>query len=125
MPGTASNAPSFAGAVVAMLNSARSPKILNAGTLLRLASLKRHARNACSMRRGSEPDTDVAFSVFPDCVRAMADGDPLVFRDFFKGLRLEAGRTASFMTNRTGVVSLVARPDGVRPVSYTHLDTVG
>src|SRR5664280_3507986 len=98
MPGTASNAASLSGAVVAILNIARSPKILNAGTLLRLASLKRHARNACSMRRGSDPDTDVAFSVFPDCVRAMADGDPLVFRDF-KSLRLETGRAASFMTN--------------------------
>src|SRR5580704_19181496 len=50
IPCTASNSASFFGAVVAILSSARSPMMRNAGTLLRLASLKRHARNDCSMR---------------------------------------------------------------------------
>ena len=50
MPCTANNSASFLGAVAAMLSSARSPNIRNAGILLRLASLKRHARNACSIR---------------------------------------------------------------------------
>ena len=51
MPCTANNSASFLGAVAAMVSSARSPKIRNAGTLLRLASPKRHERSACSIRR--------------------------------------------------------------------------
>ena len=67
MPCTASNSASLLGAVVAILSSARSPKIRNAGTLLRLASLKRHARNACSMRCCSDPVEDGTHSSWERC----------------------------------------------------------
>jgi hypothetical protein len=84
-------------------------------TLLRLASLKRHARSACSTRVCcSAPDADTTTSAFADRVLAVTDGDPLDLPDLFGSLRLDAGRTASFITKSTGMASLVARPDAVR-----------
>src|SRR5579862_7376859 len=112
-PCTASNSASFLGAAAAILSRARSPKILNAGTRLRLASLKRQARNACSIRGISAPDQAAGLCLVAACGAAAARGT-LDFPDFFAGLRLDAGRGASFMTKGTGVVSLVARPAGVR-----------
>jgi len=66
IPCTASSSSSFVGAVAAILSSARSPKIRNAGTLLRFASFKRpfgglstpnvrwvqYSRSGCQIRFG-------------------------------------------------------------------------
>ncbi len=83
IPCTARNSASLLGAVVAILSSARSPKILNAGTRRRLASPKRHARNACSMRFCSDPDTTAVVSCFPDFDRDAAVEAPFDFRALF------------------------------------------
>src|SRR5664280_409033 len=104
MPGTASNSASFFGEETAILCSARSLKILNAGTFLRLASPNRHTRNACSTRVCcSAPDADTTTPVFTDRVLAVAAGDPFDLLGLFVSLRLDAGRPASFMTKSTGV----------------------
>src|SRR6202042_2001043 len=49
-PGTASKSESLLGQVLAILRRVRSPKMRKAGIFLRLASVKRQARNACSSR---------------------------------------------------------------------------
>src|SRR5579859_214119 len=50
IPGTASRSESVLGQELAMLRKVRSPKMRKAGIFLRFASVKRHARNACSRR---------------------------------------------------------------------------
>ena len=49
-PGTASKSESLLGQVLAILRNVRSPKMRKAGIFLRLASVNRHARKACSRR---------------------------------------------------------------------------
>src|ERR1700678_4281190 len=98
IPGTASRAESLPGQVLAILRNVRSPKMRKAGMFLRLASVNRQARKACSRRawRSGGAAGEVA-----------GEGVRLLER-----LGLAPGAVTSLITNRWAWLSLKFSPAG-------------
>src|SRR5580704_17294597 len=99
MPGTASSAESVLGQELAILRKVRSPKMRKAGIFLRLASVSRQARNACS--RGACRSGGGAGSAEDDSANLPRVGlEASANLSLFPRLSAAEGATASRITNR-------------------------